>query len=65
MKLHTTTAAGQNLVTGYGPGHVTVNGEEHRRNLLVSPTRIDDWPVAGFETLCVADFAAIAAACTP
>jgi uncharacterized protein len=52
MKLHLTTAAGQNMVTGYGADHVLVNGVRYERSLIILPeTILRDWPVARHDQL--------------
>lgn len=46
MKLHADTRSGQNSVTAYGPGFVTVSGQRHERSLVLTPQLIDpNWPV--------------------
>ena len=46
MKLHLSQSANQNLITGYGPGYVAVNGQRYERNLIVTPIEIvNDWTV--------------------
>lgn len=52
MKLHLDRFDGRNSFTGYGPGHVLVNGRRHETSLVVFPDRlIDPWPVTTFEDL--------------
>ena len=41
MKLHLSTASGRNLITAYGAGYVSVNGERHTHGLVVLPDRIE------------------------
>ncbi len=46
MKLHADTRSGQNSVTAYGPGFVTVSGQRHERSLVLTPHTVEpDWPV--------------------
>lgn len=48
MKLHLAGVAGQNTITGYGPGFVLVNGIRHAASLVVLPDRLlTDWQPAG------------------
>ena len=52
MKLHLATAAGQNAITAYGEGYVTVNQTRHEKSVVVTPDRLlTDWNVSGFDTL--------------
>jgi uncharacterized protein len=61
MKLHLARNQGQQLFTGYGAGYVSVNNVRYERSVLVTPSSVSDWPVAGFENLLPADFQFIAA----
>ncbi|MBS1229626.1 MAG: hypothetical protein H6R17_2903 [Proteobacteria bacterium] len=57
MKLQIAQTEGQNTVTAYGEGYVSVNAVRHSGNLVVLPDRlISDWTMARFETLSIADF---------
>ncbi len=57
MKLHLQTATQQNLVSAYGAGFVSINGERLERSLIVAPeTLIRDWPAASFDALTEAHF---------
>ncbi len=56
MKLHADTPTQQNTVTAYGPGFVEINRVRHTTNVLVTPDRVELWPVASFETLKPSDF---------
>jgi len=57
MKLHLTTAAGQNIVTGYGDDHVLVNGARYGRSFILLPeTILPDWPVTRHTQLEAAHF---------
>ena len=52
MKLHLTRAAGQQLITGYGPGWVEINETRHTSSLVVLPNLLQtDWEVPDFENL--------------
>lgn len=62
MKLQIAPTEGQNTVTAYGEGYVSVNAVRHSDNLVVLPDRlIAGWTQASFETLSVADFELLAA----
>ncbi len=62
LKLHLDNISGINAFTGYGEGHVMVNGQRYGHNLVVLPERIvNDWQPAGFDQLTAADFAQLAA----
>jgi uncharacterized protein len=57
MKLHLTTASGQNLFTGYGDDHVLVNKQRYERSLIVMPEQLlENWDAATFEDLAQAHF---------
>ena len=52
MKLHPDTPSGQNTVTAYGPGYVTINGRRYEHSMIVMPDRLElDWPVTTLESL--------------
>lgn len=55
MKLHEQRST-QNIVTGYGPGYIEINGERHRGNLILGPASVQPWAVAGFQALHPEDF---------
>lgn len=60
MKFHLLTPSGQNLFTGYGENYVMVNQTRHEKSLIVLPEHIvEDWDVAGFESLTAGHFEAI------
>ncbi len=62
MKIEIAQTDGQNTVTAYGDGYVSVNAVRHSDNLVVLPDRlIERWTQASFETLDVADFELLAA----
>ncbi|QID18118.1 Xcc1710-like domain-containing protein [Nitrogeniibacter mangrovi] len=61
MKLHQDDISDQNVITGYGDDHVTINGEAHHGHLIVMPDRIQhDWAPAGFEGLADTHVAVLA-----
>lgn len=52
MKLQAQKPQGQNAISSYGPGFVTINGHTYRHSLVVGHDRlIADWPVAKAEDL--------------
>ena len=60
MKFERDDAAGRNTFTGYGEGHVVVNGKRHASSLVVSGDRlVTDWPAASVESLSADHLAAI------
>lgn len=61
MKLSLTNPTGQNVISGYGPGYVTVGQVRHETNLVVMPeTLLAPWAPGGYEGLGEDDFAAVA-----
>ena len=53
---------GQNAIARHGPDGVRVNGVEHRSSVVVPwAGEVVAWPVAAFEALTEAHFAALAA----
>lgn len=61
MKLHLDRFDGQNAFSGYGEGHVTVNGREFRDSLIVLPERIvHPWSVPALEQLTESALAELA-----
>lgn len=62
MKLHLTTADGNNLITGYEHGWVTINKIRHTENLILLPGQIiEPWPAADFASISAEHIAQIAA----
>jgi len=60
VKFERDDAQGRNTFTGYGEGHVVVNGKRHAASLVVSGDRlITDWPAASIESLTADHLAAI------
>ena len=59
MKLHLTTAEGQHLFSGHGPGYVAVNRVRYEISIVVTPSSVAAWPVSGFDALSAADFSSI------
>ena len=60
MKLHLTPAAGLQLFSGYGPGYVSINSVRYETCVVVTPEKVAQWAVTGFEALGAADFGFIA-----
>lgn len=56
MKLHADTHTALNTVTAYGAGFVEINQVRHTSSVLVTPERVEPWPVADFESLHEGDF---------
>lgn len=56
MKLHLTTAEGQFLISGYGPGFVAINRVRYESSVVVAPASVTEWPVASFDALLASDF---------
>ena len=62
MKLHLANISGSYAFTGYGEGYVLVNGRRYEQSVVVLRDRIiTDGLPAGFDALCAADFARLAA----
>lgn len=61
MKMHQALGLGKNLFTGYGTGHVLINGEQHDGHLLVAPDSVTAWDADGFDALEERHFSAILA----
>lgn len=52
MQFSQITADSLNMITGYAPDHVEVNGVRHESSLIVRPNRLlASWPVTGLDTL--------------
>jgi uncharacterized protein len=45
VKLHLTRGEGRNHITGSGSGYVAVNGVRYEHAIVVTPERIEPWPV--------------------
>lgn len=61
MKLHLTQAEGNQLITAYQPGAVSINHQRYQHSVIVLPTDvITDWQVTKFDELSADDFARIA-----
>lgn len=61
MKLHLTSAAGQQLITGYGEDWVEINQSRYHQSLIVLPNLLQTaWPVASFNQLEAAHIERIA-----
>lgn len=50
MKLHLSRYDGQNAFSGYGDGHVLINGQRHETSLVVLPNALQPWFPASLET---------------
>ncbi|UTH75066.1 Mth938-like domain-containing protein [Chromobacterium sp. IIBBL 290-4] len=61
MKMHQASGQGKNLFTGYGPGHVLINGQRHDGNLIVSSDAIQSWAAADIASLGAEHFDALLA----
>ena len=62
MKLQAERIEGTNAIARHGPDGVIVNGQEHRRSVLVPwQGTVADWPVARFDELAASHFEALAA----
>jgi uncharacterized protein len=58
LKLHLARFAGRNAFTGYGHGHVLINGQRRSRSVIVLPDELRDWPAtdgASLDETCFAD----------
>lgn len=60
MKFHLERTEGRNLITGYGPGYVAVNGAPHRSSVVILPDRVLPWDVSGPDELTHEAFAWLA-----
>jgi uncharacterized protein len=62
VKLQADRIEGTNAIARHGPDGVIVNGQEHRRSVVVPwQGTVAEWPVERFEALTPEHFAAIAA----
>lgn len=62
MKLHLTSADGNNLITGYDLGWVAINKQRHTQSLILLPQQIiEPWPVTDFASITADHIAQIAA----
>jgi uncharacterized protein len=61
MKFHLIRPDGRNLITGYGPGYIAVNGERRTTSLLVLADRLSEWEVSSQDSLTLAAFDRLAA----
>ena len=61
MKLHQSQLTGQQLITGYGAGHVMINQQRHDGSLVVSPDATAPWAPPDFESLAEEHFTALLA----
>jgi uncharacterized protein len=56
LKLHADTPTALNTVTAYGPGFIEINKVRHTSPVLLTPERVEPWPVAGFDDIAEAAF---------
>jgi len=57
MKLHLTHADGNQLITAYEAGQVSINKQPYTQSLIVLPTQIlNNWLVSDFDGLTVEHF---------
>ena len=56
MKLHASSPSALHTFSGYGEGYVTVNGQRHESNLIVTPEQLLPWSATAFDALTEADF---------
>lgn len=61
MKMQQSLGQGRNLFTGYGEGHVLINAQRHKGNLIVTADSVAPWPVTAFEDLQESHFSALLA----
>ncbi|MDE2095298.1 MAG: Mth938-like domain-containing protein [Burkholderiales bacterium] len=62
MKLQADRIEGRNAIARHGPGGVIVDGQEHRRSVVVPWTgTVQAWPVDAFAALTEAHFEMLAA----
>ena len=60
MKLHASTPAGANTITGYGEDYVLVNGARRDSSVIVTADQVLPWSAADFQHLKEEDFAPLA-----
>lgn len=61
MRFAEDKVAGQNLISAYGPGEITINEAVYTRSLIVTADRIiDDWAPASLDELEPDHFAVLA-----
>jgi len=56
LKLHADTPTALNTVTAYGPGFIEINKVRHASAVLLTPERVEPWPVDSFDAIGEADF---------
>lgn len=60
MKLSLTNPSGQNVISAYGPGYVTIGQVRHETNFVVMPEALlEPWAAGGYDSLSEADFRAV------
>ena len=61
MKLHLTQSEGNQLITAYESGTISINHQRYTQSLIVLPTEIiSDWHVTAFDALDSAHFERLA-----
>jgi uncharacterized protein len=61
MKLHLTQAEGNQLITAYEHGTVSINQQRYQHSVIVLPTEVmGGWQVSKFDELTAEDFVRIA-----
>jgi uncharacterized protein len=56
VKLHASSLSALNTFSGYGDGFVTINGQRHAENLIVTPDKLLPWTAVSFDALAESDF---------
>lgn len=61
MKLHLTQAEGNNLITAYEQGVISINHQRYMQSLIVMPQALyPEWQVENFDALNMSHFANLA-----
>ncbi len=64
MKIQAERPQGQNVVTAYGPGFVTINAQTHHDSLIIGHDRVLlHWPVKSVSELNVTDLSGLEKNC--
>lgn len=62
MKLHADPRTHLNTITGYGPGFIEVNAQQHASHIIVIPDApVQPWSIARFNALSAQDLQALCA----
>jgi uncharacterized protein len=56
VKLHASTPAAANTITGYGDDYVLVNGARRDTSIIVTPEEVRPWNATSFDALSAEDF---------